>query len=199
MAKGWFCALLRLLIAVSMQAVSTDQRVYSDSKLNEFAAAVRNDGYVLIPGLLDPKHLDDVRVAFRPYLEKRMRTAPPDRGPQRFYTTPPFKPPFSDSRVWQQPDLLGVVKRLLGEEAVMCQWAVDTPLKVKEQFVQAFTKPVALIASFKIVFTLHLHFRAARTKEFIEMRRPCFLSNLWTRARPSLSILPRNSRSTSHW
>ena len=93
---------------------------------------VRTDGAVLLKGLLEPERLRNIRRAYRPVLTARIDRAGPDRGPERYYATPPFVPPFFDPKIFQQPDILGIVRRLVGEEPVMCQWAADTPLPGSE-------------------------------------------------------------------
>ena len=93
---------------------------------------VRTDGAVLLKGLLEPERLRNIRRAYRPVLTARIDRAGPDRGPERYYATPPFVPPFFDPKIFQHPDILGIVRRLVGEEPVMCQWAADTPLPGSE-------------------------------------------------------------------
>jgi hypothetical protein len=124
------CCLQPLLVAANSDSDGSQpqpHRIFSDDQLQNFADAVRRDGHVLMPGVLPPAKLTAIRRAFRPVLEARIARAGPDRGPGRYYATPPFVPPFFDPDIFQQPDVLGVVKRLVGGDAVMCQWAADTP------------------------------------------------------------------------
>jgi hypothetical protein len=100
---------------------------YTEKELDQLAATVRVDGAVLLRGVLDTGKLARIRAAFKPVLAARIARDGPDRGPGRYYATPPFVPPFFDPEIFQHPDILGVVSRLVGTDAVLCQWAADTP------------------------------------------------------------------------
>lgn len=67
-------------------------------------------------------------IEFPPLLRKRIDTAPADRGKARYYITPPFVNSWADSRLIAQPDVLDVVKQIVGDDFVLCQVGVDTPL-----------------------------------------------------------------------
>lgn len=60
-------------------------------------------------------------------LEKRI-AHPTDRGPGRYYVTPPLTGPWADERLLCHPRILAVVERLGGRDCVLCQVGVDTPL-----------------------------------------------------------------------
>lgn len=51
-----------------------------------------------------------------------------NRGAARYYVTLPFSAPFADPSIYEDEDILAIVKRLVGLDAVMCQLATDTPL-----------------------------------------------------------------------
>jgi ectoine hydroxylase-related dioxygenase (phytanoyl-CoA dioxygenase family) len=51
-----------------------------------------------------------------------------NRGPGRYYVTLPFVEPFADPEVYEDDDVLGVVRGLVGEDATLVQLATDTPL-----------------------------------------------------------------------
>jgi len=106
------------LLLLLLCGATANERVYTDAELDAFATAVRVDGFVRLKGVLDPALLTVIRAAFAPVLTARIASAP-DRGPSRYYATPPFDAPFNDVSIWQQKDILGVVKRLLGPNAVM--------------------------------------------------------------------------------
>lgn len=42
--------------------------------------------------------------------------------------TLPFRAPFADPSIYEDEDMLAIVESLVGEDAVMCQLATDTPL-----------------------------------------------------------------------
>jgi ectoine hydroxylase-related dioxygenase (phytanoyl-CoA dioxygenase family) len=51
-----------------------------------------------------------------------------NRGPARYYVTLPFGAPFADPAIFEDEDVLAIVRGLIGEDAVMPQLATDTPL-----------------------------------------------------------------------
>ena len=106
------------------------RRLFSDSELDAFADEVKRTGSALLRGVLNPTKLREMRKAYSSVLAARIERAGPDRGPSRYYATPPFVMPFADPDIFQQPDILGVVRRLVGSEPVLCQWAGDTPMGV---------------------------------------------------------------------
>ena len=55
-----------------------------------------------------------------------MGAGEPDRGAGRFYLTPPFTGGWSDPRLIGQPDVLDVVRLILGgaDDFVLCQVGV---------------------------------------------------------------------------
>lgn len=106
------------------------RRLFSDSELDAFADEVKRTGSALLRGVLNPTKLREIRKAYSSVLAARIERAGPDRGPARYYATPPFVMPFADPEIFQQPDILGVVRRLVGSEPVLCQWAGDTPMGV---------------------------------------------------------------------
>jgi hypothetical protein len=82
-----------------------------------------------MPQVLDAALITSLREKqFPSLLEKRMAMGEPDRGPGRYYLSPPFQQGWADERLIAQPDILDVVQRLVGEDAVLCQVGVDTPL-----------------------------------------------------------------------
>lgn len=109
-------------------------RQFSEAELDELAKTCRRDGVVVLKQILDPAKLRLLRTALAPALAARMSRAGPDRGPSRYYATPPFVPPFFDPEVFQHPAIMGVVKRLIGEDCVMCQYASDTPVDSKSDY-----------------------------------------------------------------
>jgi hypothetical protein len=109
---------------------SARRRLFSDSELDAFADEVKRTGSVLLKGVLDPTKLKEIRKVYSTVLAARIERAGPDRGPSRYYATPPFVMPFADPDIFQQPDIIGLVWRLVGDDPVLCQWAGDTPMGV---------------------------------------------------------------------
>jgi ectoine hydroxylase-related dioxygenase (phytanoyl-CoA dioxygenase family) len=105
-------------------------RRYSDSRIRELAAEVREESLVVLRGHLDRRLLDRWRAEFEPLLARHVEREGDkrNRGPARYYVTLPFRAPFADPAVYADPDLLALVDELVGPRPVMCQLATDTPL-----------------------------------------------------------------------
>ena len=97
--------------------------------LNNAVSSAQKDGFTILPGFIPREKIDAMRSAMEPLLAARIARGNPERGSQRFYVTPPFFQPFADESIFASPDLLHVVRGLVGDDPVMCQWASDTPLK----------------------------------------------------------------------
>ena len=103
---------------------------YDKSEIESFAGEVLRDGFCVLREHLDQRTLAAWREAFAPLLERHLERQGHlrNRGPGRYYVTLPFTDPFADPRVYEDEDVLAVVSRLVGEDAVLCQLATDTPL-----------------------------------------------------------------------
>ena len=96
---------------------------------DKIAKQVIKNGWAILPSVLDISLIDQLRrEEFPPLLKTRMEAGGPDRGPGRYYLTPPFEKGWSDERLIAQPDILDVVSKIVGKDAVLCQLGVDTPL-----------------------------------------------------------------------
>lgn len=103
---------------------------FSQEELNEYAAAFERDGMVVLKQHFSRELPAHWRSAFEPLLRERISSgATAVRGDNRHYITLPFTGPFADERVFCDPDILGIIERVAGDEPVMCQLATDTPLK----------------------------------------------------------------------
>ena len=104
---------------------------YSDTEHDEFARQFNRDSLVLLRRHFDPEKLREWRRAFEPLLRANVAAEQedPNRGAQRFYVTLPFRGTFADPTIYEDPDVLAIVERVVGPDPVMCQLASDTPLK----------------------------------------------------------------------
>ncbi|WP_256702240.1 phytanoyl-CoA dioxygenase family protein [Burkholderia sp. SRS-W-2-2016] len=103
---------------------------YSTEQLDEFATTFERDGMVILRGHLPRQTLLAWRDAFAPLLQQRIAAnATAVRGEQRHYITLPFAGVFADQAIFCDPDILGIVERVAGDDPVMCQLATDTPLQ----------------------------------------------------------------------
>ena len=103
---------------------------YDEAQRAAFARQVLDDGFCVLPEHFAPDVLEAWRAAFTPLLETHIAREGHlrNRGPARYYVTLPFVAPFADPRIYEDEDVLAVVRRLVGDDAVMCQLATDTPL-----------------------------------------------------------------------
>lgn len=102
---------------------------YSTAQLDEHAATFERDGLVILKDHFPKTTLAKWRQAFAPLLDERIAShATAVRGENRHYITLPFYGVFADEAIFCDPDVLGIVERVAGEDPVMCQLATDTPL-----------------------------------------------------------------------
>ena len=103
---------------------------YDSSELQKFAESVIRDGFCVLPEHFPPDKLHQWRQSFLPLLEQHISREGhlQNRGPARYYVTLPFTKPFADPCIYEDDDVLAIVERLVGADAVMCQLASDTPL-----------------------------------------------------------------------
>ncbi|MFL6227577.1 MAG: phytanoyl-CoA dioxygenase family protein [Pyrinomonadaceae bacterium] len=118
---------------------------YQRAEIEAFTQAVLTDGYCIMRDKFPVATLDVWREAFAPMLEEHIAREGhlQNRGPGRYYVTLPFTQPFADPLIYEDEDVLAVVERLVGEDAVMCQLATDTPIAGSEyQDVHRDTPPL---------------------------------------------------------
>jgi ectoine hydroxylase-related dioxygenase (phytanoyl-CoA dioxygenase family) len=103
---------------------------YSPPEIEALTRTVLTDGYCVLRQQFPATTLDSWREAFTPMLEQHIAREGhlQNRGPGRYYVTLPFTKPFADPAVYEDGDVLSIVERLVGEDAVMCQLATDTPV-----------------------------------------------------------------------
>ena len=118
---------------------------YNEQEIESFARRVLDDGDCLLPEHFSPQTLNSWREAFTPLLEDHLAREGhlQNRGPGRYYVTLPFRAPFADPSIYEDEDVLAIVRRLVGADAVMCQLATDTPLLGSEyQAIHRDTPPL---------------------------------------------------------
>lgn len=106
------------------------QQRYNQQQIDSFAQAVLNEGYCVLPDHFSPATLNIWHEAFAPLLNAHIEREGNlrNRGPSRYYVTLPFTTPFAEPSIYEDDDILAIVERLVGQDAVMCQLATDTPL-----------------------------------------------------------------------
>ncbi|MDB5081070.1 MAG: Phytanoyl-CoA dioxygenase [Chloroflexi bacterium] len=96
-----------------------------------YAQQVLDQSLCVIPNLIPTAKIDQWYESFFPLLNRHIEREGHkiNRGPNRYYVTLPFVPPFSDPEIFENDVILGVVEQIIGKDGVMCQLATDTPLK----------------------------------------------------------------------
>jgi len=107
---------------------------YGQSEIESFARRVLEDGFCVLPEHFAREKMEAWREAFAPLLARHVEREGQlqNRGPGRFYVTLPFVEPFADPDVYEDDDVLAVVRKLVGEDAQLHQLATDTPLEGSE-------------------------------------------------------------------
>ena len=103
---------------------------YSEDEMRGFVREVLGEGFCILRGHFRREKMKEWRAAFAPLLERHVEREGHrlNRGPGRYYVTLPFAAPFADPEVYEDDDVLGVVRGLVGEDATLVQLAADTPL-----------------------------------------------------------------------
>lgn len=103
---------------------------YDANDIEALTRKVLTDGFCLLPGHFSTETLDVWNAAFAPLLEQHIAREGQlqNRGPARYYVTLPFTEPFNEPAFYEDEDVLGIVRGLVGEDPVMPQLATDTPV-----------------------------------------------------------------------
>ena len=103
---------------------------YGVEEIEKFTREVVSEGFCVLRGHFDPEKMRAWNEAFRPLLDAHIEREGrlQNRGPARYYVTLPFRAPFADPEVYEDEDVLAIVERLVGADAVLHQLATDTPL-----------------------------------------------------------------------
>ena len=103
---------------------------YTEEEIRGFVREVLEEGFCVLRGHFAREKMEAWRGAFAPLLARHIEREGHrlNRGPSRYYVTLPFAEPFADPEVFENDDVLGVVRGLVGEDATLAQLATDTPL-----------------------------------------------------------------------
>ncbi|HEY0404803.1 MAG TPA: phytanoyl-CoA dioxygenase family protein [Pyrinomonadaceae bacterium] len=103
---------------------------YRQSEIETFTQQTLAEGFCVLPGHFSIETLNVWREAFAPLLERHIAREGhlQNRGPGRYYVTLPFIAPFAEPAFYEDEDVLAIVQGLIGDDPVMPQLAVDTPI-----------------------------------------------------------------------
>lgn len=110
----------------------TKREIRSNQLSQETVAAavkqVKVNGYVLFESALDPDFLDELRDAYMALFERYILNPEPRPTYNHHRLDLPFRPPFSDERVINNPLAMPVVDALLGTDCICPYFASNTCL-----------------------------------------------------------------------
>src|SRR5690349_8407856 len=97
-------------------------RKFSDQQIQDFAEAALRDGFCVLPAKFSVEKIDQWREACLPLLDKQvdLEGGKTSRGSSRYYVTFPFSAPFNDPQIYEDPDILAILDKLVGKDFVMC-------------------------------------------------------------------------------
>lgn len=103
---------------------------YGEDQIKTFVREVLVEGFCVLRGHFARAKMEAWQAAFAPLFARHIEREGHrlNRGPGRYYVTLPFVEPFADPEVYEDDDVLGIVRGLLGEDATLVQLATDTPL-----------------------------------------------------------------------
>lgn len=104
---------------------------YTPAQHDAFARDFNRDSLVILRNHIPREKLARWAAAFVPLLAAQVarEKGNSSRGAHRYYVTLPFSGLFADPGIYEDSDLLAIIERVAGPEAVLCQLASDTPLK----------------------------------------------------------------------
>ncbi len=89
---------------------------------------LERDGFCVLPGRLPIGALEACRRAFWPLLLEHLAQAAPNRGPGRHFLPMPFAPPCFAPEFFFDPEVLSLIRAVLGDRVVADQWGCDVPV-----------------------------------------------------------------------
>jgi ectoine hydroxylase-related dioxygenase (phytanoyl-CoA dioxygenase family) len=103
---------------------------YDEGQIEALTRAALEDGFCVLREHFSRAKLAAWSEAFKPLLTAHIAREGHlfNRGPARYYVTLPFTAPFADPAIFEDEDVLAIVRGLVGEDPVMPQLATDTPL-----------------------------------------------------------------------
>lgn len=111
--------------------------------LRQAIQLVTVNGYVLFENILPRDLLDNLQAEFIRVFEEHRSGQGANRGANRFQMHLPFREPFNDSAVIENPLALAIIDQLVGPDCVCHYFASDTALPGSEH--QAVHSDIALL------------------------------------------------------
>lgn len=92
----------------------------------------QNQGYCVLRNHFDSHLVHECREAFWSRMLRYVESAEANRGSSRHFLPMPFDPPCFEPRFFFDPDVLAIIRGLMGDRIVADQWGCDVPLRDSE-------------------------------------------------------------------
>lgn len=92
---------------------------------------IQDRGYCVLHSHLPREFIHECRKAFWPVLLAHLKAHAhePNRGPGRYFLPMPFDPPCYAPAFFFDPEILSIVRGLMGDRVVADQWGCDVPVR----------------------------------------------------------------------
>ncbi|WP_013334562.1 phytanoyl-CoA dioxygenase family protein [Gloeothece verrucosa] len=145
-------------------AKTINQVNYTETDLDKFALAIKQDGICVIPNVFNQELIEEWQQAFEKLFQERQKRpgglAPREKA--RYYLTLPWIAPFANEEVFANRVVLEILNRVFWQEYVMVQLGCDIPVQgsdyqeIHRDFrplfsEQIFTPAYALAINFPLV------------------------------------------------
>ncbi len=100
----------------------------SEETIQFLADRIRMDGYAVLEDAIPLATIDRLRERFDQLLEARIRADGPNRGANRYQMFLPWEPPFADPVFYENPRVMPILERVMGQDLIMTYLASDTPM-----------------------------------------------------------------------
>ena len=99
-----------------------------EATIQFLADRIRMDGYCVLGNAIPLDLIERLRECFDQLLDARIRADGANRGANRYQMFLPWEAPFTDSLVIENPRVMAILERVMGQDLIMTYLASDTPM-----------------------------------------------------------------------
>ena len=96
---------------------ATEAASADEATIQFLADRIRMDGYCVLEDAIPLDLVEQLRERFDQLLEARIRADGPNRGANRYQMFLPWEPPFTDPRLIENPRVMPILERVMGQDA----------------------------------------------------------------------------------
>jgi len=100
----------------------------SEETIQFLADRIRMDGYAVLEDAIPLETIERLRERFDQLLDARIRAETSNRGANRYQMFLPWEPPFTEPLLYENPRVMPILERVMGQDLIMTYLASDTPL-----------------------------------------------------------------------